>query len=110
MSMTGKGIREPFDKIADFIANSAINIEGLFGRFGGFRKPGRIVEADVNRFGLSGENRAFLISVVANGNNIIKIDIFELCEMLRLVPRNINAGLSHNLDGVGVKAVNLDTC
>ena len=68
--------RKCFYEVADLVSDSAVYPEGFFLGFGVFGKSRRVFEGDVNGFGFAGIEGAFFVSVVADGNDVIKVDIF----------------------------------
>jgi hypothetical protein len=60
---------------------------------------GRIFKAPVKALGRGGENRATLLGVVTDGDDVIKLLAGKFLDGLGPVTGNVNPGLPHDLDG-----------
>ena len=70
---------------------------------------GWVVKTPVNPLSITGKDRAMLIRIVANTNNIIEFLSREFINRLGTMLRNVYANLSHGLNGFRSYAAGLDT-
>ena len=62
----------------------------------------------MNDLRLARKHRAMLISVAANGHNVVKSDVFELIDVLRVMMRDIYSRLCHDFHGAPVQTMCFD--
>src|SRR5687768_863693 len=66
---------------------------------------GGIVKAHVDDLGAAGEDRAGLVGVAADGDDVVEGDVRERIEVLGGVPGDVHARLAHHADGAEVHAM-----
>ena len=104
----GEGIWQSHDPIADFIADAGVVGECFLGSGGGLGECGRIVEADVNDFGLAGKNGTSFVGVSADGDDVVEGDMGEGIDVLGGVLGDVDAGFGHGFGGEGIEDVGFD--
>ncbi len=70
-----QGFRQSFYKIADFVADPAINFENFLLVGGLFCKTRRVIKTNVNSFGFARKDGALFISIVADRYNVIELNV-----------------------------------
>jgi hypothetical protein len=69
---------ELFDKGANLVTDAPVVREGLFFTRGMGRKAGRVIEALVNNCGAARKDRAALVGIAADSDDIIKRDVRDI--------------------------------
>jgi hypothetical protein len=87
----GVGAEDGGDLVADAAEDGELLLVGAFG-------VGGIVERPMVAIQLTGENRADLIGLAADGDDGLDISPEKFIEMLRAMRRDVDARLVHRLD------------
>ena len=101
-------IRAAPDELSNLVSHTAVRGKAFFLGVGIGRQTWRIIKADMNDLGLAEENRAVLVSMAANGYDVIEGDVPKLSDVLGSLAGNIDARIGHDTDCIGVQSVRFD--
>src|ERR1039458_8271692 len=100
--------RQHLHKRSDLVPHSPINRQLLLAIGHVLCQLRRVFEADMNLLRLPGKNRAMLVGMTADGDDIVEVDWPDVFERLRVMPGEVHARFRHDFDGVRVHAVLFD--
>lgn len=105
MAGTAQALRQSFDEFLNLIAHLPVDRQLLLalGQVPG--QLGRIIESNVNYFGLAGKNRAMLVRMSANSDDVIELNRAKLRDCLGVLAGDVYARFRHDLDGMRIHSV-----